>query len=81
MLSYLEERWLDLQAFERDFPSSGFWGYPEMIDIALAYRRTGQQEKFSDAMTRLRKAHDSLISQGFDNSYFWLFEAGSYMFW
>jgi len=78
LLSYLEGRWLDLQAFERDFPSSGFWGYPEMIDIALAYRRTGQQEKFSDAMMRLRRAHDSLISQGFDNGYFWLNEAAYY---
>gem|GEM_PF-1139495 len=79
LLSYLEERWVDLQAFERDFPSNGYWwGYPVMADIALAYRRAGQAEKFNDAMMRLRRAHDSLISQGIDNPYFWLNEAAYY---
>ena len=78
LISYLEERWPDLRAFEQDFPSNGYWGYPEMIDIALAYRRAGQQDKFDDAMNLLRNAHDSLISQGFDNSNFWLNEAAYY---
>jgi len=49
-----------------------------MADIALAYRRAGQAEKFNDAMMRLRRAHDSLISQGFDNPYFWMNEAAYY---
>ncbi len=78
LISYLEEHWPDLQTFERDFPSNGFWGYPEMLSIALAYRRAGQQEKFSDAMARLRKAHDSLTSQGLNYSSFWLNEAAYY---
>ncbi|MCH8056904.1 MAG: hypothetical protein IIB78_03430 [Proteobacteria bacterium] len=78
LIFYLEERWADLQAFERDFPSSGYWGYPQMTDIALAYRRAGQAEKFNDAMMRLRRAHDSLISQGIDNRYFWMIEAAYY---
>ena len=78
LISYLEERWPDLKAFERDFPSNGYWGYPEMLSIALAYRRVGHQEKFSDAMTRLRKAHDSLASQGLNYKSFWLNEAAYY---
>ena len=78
LISYLEEHWPDLQAFEQDFPSNGFEGYPEMLSIALAYRRAGEQEKFSDAMTRLRRAHDSLASQGLNYSPFWLNEAAYY---
>jgi TolB-like protein len=78
LVSYLEERWPNLHAFEGDFPSNGYGGYRKMVDIALAYRRAGQQEKFAEAMTRFRKAHDSLISQGVKNSYFWIIEAAYY---
>jgi len=75
LITYLEERWPDLQQFEEDFPSNGYRGYPEMLEVALAYRRAGQQERFSDAINRVRSAHDSLIDQGLANPRFWVLEA------
>ena len=32
-----------------------------MVEVALAYRRAGRQDRFIDAMSRVRKTHDSLI--------------------
>jgi TolB-like protein len=78
LISYLEERWPDLQKFEVDFPSNGFFGYREMTQIALAYRRAGRQEHFSDAMIRIRNTHDALIEQGIANADFWINEAAYY---
>jgi len=78
LITYLEERWPDLQKFELDFPSNGYFGYREMAQIALAYRRAGRQEHFSDAMTRIRGAHDALIEQGLANADFWINEASYY---
>ena len=78
LVAYLENRWPDLQKFETDFPSNGYRGYWEMAEIALAYRRAGRQDRFSEAMTRLRNAHDSLIEQGMANPRFWVYEAAYY---
>jgi hypothetical protein len=78
LITYLEARWPDLQKFEADFPSDGYRGYWEMAEIALAYRRAGRQDRFREAMTRVRNAHDSLIEQGMANPRFWLYEAAYY---
>jgi hypothetical protein len=78
LVRYLEETWPDLDAFQIDFPSSGYSGYGEMLDIALAYKRTGNQERFGDAMARLRTAHDSLAEQGLSNGSFFVNEAMYY---
>jgi len=75
LVDYVDERWPDLDAFEHDFPANGYIGYPTMIDIALAYRRVGQQEKFNDAMERVRMAHDSLVAQGLSNPVHFTLEA------
>ena len=50
----------------------------EMLDIALAYKRAGNQEKFGDAMVRVRTAHDSLTEQGLNNGTFFVHEAMYY---
>jgi hypothetical protein len=78
LINYVESRWPNLQQFETDFPSSGYRGYWEMAEIALAYRRAGRQDRFNDAMTRVRIAHDSLIEQGMANPRFWIYEAAYY---
>jgi tetratricopeptide (TPR) repeat protein len=78
LVRYLEERWPDLGAFESDFPPSGIFGYPEMNNIALAYRRAGNQDKFNDAMIRVRAAHDSLAKQGLSTNEFFANEAAWY---
>ena len=78
LVRYLEETWPGLDDFQVDFPSNGYRGYDEMLDVALAYKRTGNQEKFGDAMARLRTAHDSLTEQGLSNGGFFKNEAMYY---
>ncbi|MDH3939521.1 MAG: hypothetical protein OET46_00910 [Xanthomonadales bacterium] len=46
-----------------------------MIEIALAYQRAGNAQRFDDAMARVRIAHDSLNAQGLRLPAFLLNEA------
>jgi TolB-like protein len=78
LIAYLEQQWPDLDAFEASFPANGYFGYREMNAVALAYRRAGNEEKFTDAMQRVRRAHDSLAEQGLNNRELWLHEAAWY---
>jgi len=75
LVTYLEQQWPDLDAFETAFPADGYFGHRVMNAVALAYRRTGNQEKFDDAMQRVRRAHDSLTEQGLSNPDYWLNQA------
>ena len=63
LIRYLEDRWPDLEAFEHSIPASMF-GYREMADIALAYKRAGNQALFEDAMRRLGAASEISLSHG-----------------
>jgi hypothetical protein len=78
LIRYLEERWSDLDAFAIDFPSNGYVGYQVMIEVALAYKRDGNQGRFEQAMSKIRDAHDSLASQGLNNRIFFTLEAAYY---
>jgi len=69
LVDYLEDRWPNLEAFQQAVPASMF-GYFEMADIALAYRRAGNIERFDEAMVRLDAAKQHSISQGIRNHYF-----------
>jgi TolB-like protein/Tfp pilus assembly protein PilF len=75
-VDFIEQRWPDLDALERDYPPYGGFGHSMMLDVALAYSRTGQQERFADAMARVRRVGDSLQAQGIDNTYLFVVEAG-----
>ncbi len=75
LVEFVESRWPDLDAFERDYPDEG-GGYGMMLNIALAYSRTGNDARFDDAMQRIRKAHDRALQQGvvavsFDEARYW----------
>jgi TolB-like protein len=63
VIEYLEANWDSLEAFESEFPA-GVWGYPEMLDIALAYRRIGNQAGFDEALQRLGKAVQKSVDEG-----------------
>jgi TolB-like protein len=69
LVRYFEERWADLDAFQRDIPASMF-GYREMADIALAYRRAGNQARFDEAMAALGAACERTLAQGMQGSEF-----------
>ena len=63
LIEYLEDRWPDLAAFQQSIPAP-MWGYQEMAEIALAYRREGNQARFDEAMTRLVSANQESYTQG-----------------
>jgi TolB-like protein len=75
VIAYLEARWPDLDAFQMDFPPYGSMGYLLMLDVALAYSRAGNQERFDDAMQRVRLFQEKLESQGISSSIFFMSRA------
>ena len=75
LIAYIEERWPDLDALQQDFPPYGAFGYDLMLNVALAYSRAGNQERFDDAIERIHKVHENLMNQGVSNSLFFLSEA------
>jgi hypothetical protein len=63
LVQYLEQRWANLDDFQRDMPPSMF-GYQEMADIAYAYRRQGNQSRFDQALAALGEASRATLEQG-----------------
>ena len=66
LVDYLEERWPSLELFAADYPRNDF-GYSIMAEIAFAYSRTGNTERFEDALQRVALAHEKLQADGIDN--------------
>ncbi len=77
LIDYLEERWPGLDAFAADYPQNEF-GYALMVEIALAYSRTGNTERFDDALLLVENAMSNLSDQGVDNWTF-MFENAKYL--
>jgi len=63
LVKYVEDRWPDLDSFQNEVPAHMF-GYREMADIALAYRRAGNQARFDQAMAALDAANQRTLAQG-----------------
>jgi len=77
LIDYLDERWPALDAFAADYPQDEF-GYNEMAEVALAYSRTGNTERFDDALLLVENAMSNLSDQGVDN-YVFMFENAKYL--
>ena len=69
LIDYVEERWPGLDTFAADYPHDEF-GYNVMAEITLAYSRTGNMERFDDALLLVENAMSNLSGQGIDN---WVF--------
>ena len=69
LVDYLEDRWPSLDAFAADYPHDAF-GYDLMAEVALAYARTGNTERFNDALLLVENAMSNLLGQGIDNARF-----------
>jgi TolB-like protein/Tfp pilus assembly protein PilF len=69
LIDYVEERWPSLDTFAADYPHDEF-GYNVMAEITLAYSRTGNTERFDDALLLMEHAMSNLSGQGIDN---WIF--------
>jgi TolB-like protein/lipoprotein NlpI len=74
LIRFFDERWTDLDTFEADYPSDeeGHW---LMLEMALAWSRAGDEERFTNAMRRIRAAHDALQSAGIRHRSFLVNEA------
>lgn len=69
LVNYLEERWPSLSAFASEHPGDNA-GYDLMVSVALAYSRTGNTERFDEAMRFVDQHDSSLARQGIDNAFF-----------
>jgi tetratricopeptide (TPR) repeat protein len=69
LVDFLEERWPALDSFAVDYPHNAN-GYDLMTEVALAYSRTGNTERFDDALLLVENAMSNLSGQGIDN---WIF--------
>lgn len=67
LIRYLEARWPDIESFAAAFPANSHFGYFPMLEVALAYQRVGNAQRYDEAMKLVRAAHDSLAAQGIDN--------------
>lgn len=75
VVTYLEQRWTDLESLRKDFPPYSGFGDFLMLDVALAYSRTGNEQRFGEAMNMILAVHDDLKSQGVNNMLFSMNEA------
>jgi len=67
LIEVIESRWPSLDDFSGNWPGRGGYGYFSMGFIAHAYRETGNEEMFKDAMHRLKASLDAQLSEGADN--------------
>jgi tetratricopeptide (TPR) repeat protein len=79
LIDYLEERWPGLDTFAADYPPDDF-GYFHglMAEVALAYSRTGNTERFDDALLLVENAMSRLSGQGIDN-YLFMYQNAKYL--
>jgi len=78
LTDYLEERWPGLDAFAADYPYDEN-GYGLMAEAAaLAYSRTGNTERFDDALLLVENAMSDLSGQGINSPVF-MFQNAKYL--
>jgi TolB-like protein/Flp pilus assembly protein TadD len=68
LVAYLEERWPSLDAFAADYAPDEF-GYGVMLSVVLAYSRTGNEERFAEALHRYERGIAQVKAQGADNRF------------
>jgi len=74
---YLEERWPTLTTFAAENVGNEY-GYIIMADVALAYSRLGNQDRFNEAMLFIDRHAARLDEQGIDNLYYSANRAADY---
>jgi len=66
LTDFLEERWPSVAAFAEENRGNEF-GYDTLSQVAFAYMRQGNDERFEDAMMRIDQHLEKMQSQGADN--------------
>lgn len=63
LVRFFEQRWSGIAEFQNEFPPA-VWGYREMLDVAYAYQRTGNPERFGEALAALAAANQQALDNG-----------------
>ena len=66
LVDYLEERWPGIDVFAEE-NRGDFIGYDAMVDVALAYQREGDRDRFDQAVSHLQRHLQNLADQGIAN--------------
>jgi TolB-like protein/Tfp pilus assembly protein PilF len=66
LTDYLEERWPTIGQLAAEHPHDPF-GYALMAEVALAYSRHGNEERFEEALALVNAALQELAEAGIDN--------------
>jgi len=66
LINFLEERWPSVAALA-DEHSGGDFGYGLMQDVALAYQRTGNQQRADEALLLVDQRMTRLADEGIEN--------------
>lgn len=66
LIGFLEERWPSIAALADEHSGSDL-GYGLMQDVALAYHRTGNQQRADEALVFVDQRLTKLMEQGIDN--------------
>jgi tetratricopeptide (TPR) repeat protein len=69
VIDYLEERWPTLATFAEENVGDEY-GYAIMTDVALAYSRVGNQDRFNEAMGYIERHAARLDEQDIDNVFY-----------
>ncbi|HET6563928.1 MAG TPA: hypothetical protein VFG52_00835 [Xanthomonadales bacterium] len=67
VVRFVEERWPDLESLVADFPDRQGWGSFALAYVAEAYRNSGNEPKFRQALELAKANNDLQTSQGADN--------------
>ncbi len=67
LIEVIESHWPSLDDFSGNWPGRSGYGYLSMGFIAHAYRETGNEKMFKDAMHRLKASLDAQLSEGANN--------------
>jgi TolB-like protein len=70
LANYLDSRWPELADLKAELVGGGGFGDFAMIQVAYAYKLTGNLDKFEQARTWARAEHDRQAKEGFDSMYF-----------
>ena len=75
LVEYVEARWPDLAQFAAEFPGDPAFGSFNLLQLAHAYRLSGQPEKFEQALLLARQDHDRVLADGFDSQFIHIAES------
>ncbi|MDZ4730852.1 MAG: FlgO family outer membrane protein [Xanthomonadales bacterium] len=67
IVDFIESRWPDLDALDKDFPRRDGFGVFLLDYLAQAYSQTGNEQKFNEVMALAQESLDSQLAEGADN--------------